>query len=165
MKVHSKEERGLAAECKGNKKFIKKKRKSQDGRRLFRVRIFSSTNILSPKCELQSVSSLLLQHSSLSKAMPRSERGREKAATFFLSPKWLRAGRKAATRKSGAPRPAQGRAGRFIEHLSLVSLSSLMPFCPISRLSDRTNGVQLCCQSIRNSTRPTTQGKAPTVNE
>lgn len=89
--AQSKEERGLAAECKGNKNLFKKEKKRKKKEKkvemeeaCFRVRIIFSANILFPKCELQNVSSLLLQYSSrsLSKAMPRSERGREKAATF-----------------------------------------------------------------------------------
>lgn len=87
--AQSKEERRLAAECKGNKNSFKKEKKKKWKKvemeeACFRVRIIFSANILFPKCELQNVSSLLLQYSSrsLSKAMPRSERGREKAATF-----------------------------------------------------------------------------------
>ena len=58
------------------------------------------------------------------------------------------------------PRPAQGRAGP-IQRASLPSfpLSSLMPFVPLAVFQIGTNGVQLCCQSIRNSTRPTVQGE------
>lgn len=111
----------LSSGIKGNekKKFTKKVEIEEA---CFRIRIFFSANMLSSKCELQNDSSPLPQHSSrsLSKALPRSERGREKAATFSLSPKWLRAGGKRlrAERKSGVLRPAQGRAGRFSEHLS-----------------------------------------------
>lgn len=133
MKVHSKEERGLVAQCKGQK-FIKKK--SQDGRRLFRVRIFFSANILSPKCELQSVSSLLLQHSSrsLSKAMPRSERGREKAATFSSLQNGWGPGESSYEQRGRVVLPVllRGGLGDSASISPLVSLSSLMPFVPLA---------------------------------
>lgn len=110
------------------------------------------------------MSSLLLKHCSRSllKAMPRSERGREKAATFPLSPKWLRAGGKqlGAERKSRVLRPAQGRAGRFSRHLSPRFLLFNNTLCPISQLSVWTNDIQLCCQCTRDSTGPACRGKA-----
>lgn len=63
-----------------------------------------------------------------------------------------------AERQSGVLRPAQGRAGRFSEHLSPRFPLLTNALCPISRLSEQTNGIQLCCQSRRNPTWPTTRG-------
>lgn len=130
--MHSKEERGLAAECKGNKNSLQKK--SQDGRRLIRVRIFFSANILSPKCELQSVSSLLLQYSSrsLSKAMPRSERGREKTATFSSLQNGWGPGESSSEQRGRVVLPVllRGGLGNSVSISPPFPLSSLMPFVP-----------------------------------
>lgn len=167
MKVHSKEERGLAAECKGNKNSLKKKKKKVKMEEGWFASdfFFFSANILSPKCELQSVSSLLLQHSSrsLSKAMPRSERGREKAATFSSLQNGWGPGESSYEQRGRVVLPVLLRGGLG----DSVSISPPFPSphsCPLSH-SDRTNGVQLCCQSIRNSTCPNRQAKATTVYE
>lgn len=86
-KVHSKEERGLAAEFKGNKKKRKNSLKNKKSR--WKGFVFASEFFLCKHNISQSASCKVCllccyKHSSrnLSKAMPRSERGREKAATF-----------------------------------------------------------------------------------
>lgn len=115
------------------------------------------------KCKLQSVSPPLL-HNTAAETSPKQchvmregERKQPLFPPFF--PKWLRAGRKqlGAETRRGAPRPAQGRAGPFREHLCpRFPLLTYASFLPISHLSGWTNGLQLCfelCTTVEESVR------------
>lgn len=166
MKVHSKEDRGLAAECKGHKNSFKKK--SQDGRRLFRVRFFSLQTYYLPSASCKVC--LLCCYNTAAEAFPKLchvvREGERKQPLFPLSKMAEGRGKAAMSREEEWCSPSCSGEGWAIQRASLPRFPFLTyALCPISCLSDRTNGVQLCCQSIRNSTWPTMQGKATTVNE
>ncbi|KAI3373585.1 hypothetical protein L3Q82_022178 [Scortum barcoo] len=75
-------------------------------------------------------------------------------------------GKAAMSREEERCSPSCSGEGWAIQRASLPRSPLLThALCPISRLSGLANGVQLCCQSIRNSTWPTVQGTATTVNE
>lgn len=82
VKVHSREERGLAAECKGNKNSLKK-----DGRRLFRVRFFSLQTYYLPSASCKVC--LLCCYNTAAEAFPKLchvvREGERKQTLFPLS--------------------------------------------------------------------------------
>ena len=173
--AQSKEERRLAAECKGNKNSFKKekkkkkrKKKSRWKRLVFASELFSRQTYYFPSASCKMF--LLCCYNTAAEAFPKLchvvREGERKQPLFPLSKMAEGRGKAAMSRDEEWCSPSCSGAGWAIQRASLpsFSLSSLMPFCPISRLSDRTNGVQLCCQSMRNSTWPTMQRKATTVN-
>lgn len=157
----------LSSWMQGKQKFIKKKR-SQDGRRLFRIRIFSLQTYYFPSASCKMF--LLCCYNTAAEALPKLchvvREGERKQPLFPLSKMAEGRGKAAMSREEEWCSPSCSGEGWAIQRASLPRFPLLThALCPISRLSYRTNGVQLCCQSMRNSTWPTMQGKAPTVNE
>lgn len=156
MKVQSK---GLAAELGETKNHEKKKVKIEES--CFASEFFSLQTYYLPNASCKMI--LLCCYNTAAEAFPKLchvvREGERKQLLFPLSKMAEGRGKQlGAERQSGVLRPAQGRAGRFSEHLSPRFPLLTNALCPISRLSEQTNGIQLCCQSRRNPTWPTTQG-------
>lgn len=94
--------------------------------------------------------------------MPRSERGREKAATFSSLQNGWGPGESSSEQRgrSASSVPLRGGLGDSAGISPLVFLLFNNALCPVSRLSVRTNDIQLCCQCTRGSTGPPCWGKA-----
>lgn len=138
-------------------KFIKIK--SQDGRRLFRVRIFSlQTHYLpSASCKV----CLLCCYNTAAKAFPKLchvvREGERKETLFPLSKMAEGRGIAAMSREEEWCSPSCSKGG--LGDSASISPSFPSPHSyPLSHQpSQSTNGIQLCCQSVTNSIWPTMQ--------
>lgn len=171
MLKKKKKKKGLASSTKKKKKkknetqekFTKKKKKKSIASEFYKHVVFQT----------RACKAILLRRPkhgsrSLPKALPRSERGREKAATFFPPLSKMAEGRGIAATSSSeeercSPSPLRGGLGdsASIDSPRFPLVLTPNALCPISRLPGQTNGVQLCCQSTRIEAWATVQGGEP----
>jgi len=127
----------------------------------FASELFSLQTYYLPRASCETCLLCCYNNSSFSRAMPRRERGRERKPALFPLSKMAEGREKAAMSKEEEwCSPSCSGEGWAIQRASLPRSPLLThALCPVSRLSARTNGVQLCCQSIRKSPRPATRGR------
>lgn len=126
---------------------------------MFSRQNFFSANIISPKvqaakCVFSAATNTAAE--TFLKLCHVVREGERKQPLFALS-KMAEGREKAAmSREEERCSPSCTRVGWAIQRASLPRFPLLTrALCPVSRLSHRTNGVQLCCRSIGNSFRAT----------